>query len=89
MTTRQSVIRMGNLFAIPGFFLHPLLHWWVRNSPELETAMHGFVSPSISMRFFLAWLAEIAVLWIVGALIGFLAVRLRGGRDDHGRGERP
>lgn len=40
--------------------------------------------PSISARFLLVWLAEIAAKWVLGTLIGFITVRVHG---DPGVGE--
>lgn len=70
---------VGNVFAVAGFFLHPLLHWWVRSSPAMEQTMHGYSSLWIEddhvlvLRFFLVWMGEIAALWLLGAGVALIS----------------
>ena len=71
--TDAGIYAVANLFALAGFFLHPLLHWWVRSSPSMECVMHGYTSlglyadGAVTLRFFLVWTGEIIALWLVGA----------------------
>lgn len=89
---RRSTITTANLFAIAGFFIHPLLHFWVRSSPALEAATHGYIGLStraenvVVARFVAVWTAEIATLWLVGAAMAWLIGRLVRARARTDRG---
>jgi|GEM_PF-2710545 len=72
-------VYVANLFALAGFFMHPLLHWWAQSSPSMERVMHGYIllaldaDRAITLRFFLVWTGEIVALWLVGAGVALAA----------------
>ena len=79
-----DIFALANTFASIDLVLHPLFHIWGWYFPRsYEQAMHEFViglkltvDEKFTPVFFIYWILEAVVFWLLGASVGLLYNKL-------------
>ena len=91
MGFKLNVIAFANTFGIIDLILHPLFHIWGWFWPRsYEAAIHEFVigwelhvNESFTPTFFIFWILEAVVFWLLGASVAFLYNKFSKGNDGN------